>query len=50
MATDPPVVCVRCGSETELYRADIPYCLNCIEEIDRQAPQTLKPLEHPPRK
>jgi hypothetical protein len=32
------VKCVQCGVETELHRADVPYCIGCIDrsEQDRQ--------------
>jgi hypothetical protein len=51
MATDPPVTCVRCGAGTELYRVDVPYCLRCMDELDREA--LLHPWKlptNPPRK
>jgi hypothetical protein len=25
--------CVECGAETQLYRAAIPYCVNCMDRI-----------------
>jgi hypothetical protein len=34
MATLPPVSsCSQCGAETQLLRADIPYCVDCVDRI-----------------
>jgi len=35
MAT-PIAKCSRCGAETQLYRADIPYCVNCVDKIEKE--------------
>jgi hypothetical protein len=31
----PKAKCVTCGGETELYRANIPYCIACIVKVDQ---------------
>jgi hypothetical protein len=30
--------CVECGAETQLYRANIPYCVTCMDRIFNPTP------------
>jgi hypothetical protein len=30
----PVTRCVRCGAPTNLFRADIPYCVKCVDRIE----------------
>ena len=44
--------CVQCGAETDLRRADVPYCLDCVDRahdhiaIDRILRQALSEATH----
>ena len=32
---EPAVKCVQCGKETALYRADVPYCVGCMDRSEQ---------------
>jgi len=34
---EDPVRCVRCGAETELRSADVPYCVKCVDLAYRES-------------
>lgn len=38
--------CIECGAETDLFRADFPYCVDCVDlvrpipnEVDAEEPE-----------
>ena len=37
MESQPFLKCVQCGAETQLLRAEIPYCVKCVDRVELMA-------------